>query len=472
MNENKNVIYSQPNKYAHPAGCEPFETYLAIYGYQEFFVNKMRLLVSSQDMALQLKQKLLLPYFTRRFLFNRSFLDLGANGGFFSFWAIQQGVGEVFALDADEQYINIVDIVKNQFSFSNLHPIHSNIVDWNEPADIVLALALIHWIYSCTATLGSLDAAVEKLAKLTNYMLIIEWVEPNDEAIQFFHHLDWNKDHIKGPYTLEAFEDALAKHFRRYEKIGELTQTRKLYVAFRTQNEIDLSGPLPLIRSKDEIISSRCLVQDNGIEFWSVLYAYKNSVYKQTTFDLAQREGRFLLKFDSIYFPKVTEIIIEQAYSVVRLEKIDGNSLEDEIPNICLLIETFYDFAIHCLNILDELKNKGVVHRDIRPDNILVRQSTPILLDFGWAISDDEPCFTPLGLGGIQRPYDGSFSDVYSMGMILDHINSHQYPIFDTVISLMTANDPFLRVTDITILKRLFEVAKLIIINDVKVQND
>ena len=36
---------------------------------------------------------------------------------------------------------------------------------------MVLALALVHWVYSCTADFGSLGAVVEWLSRLTRYAL-------------------------------------------------------------------------------------------------------------------------------------------------------------------------------------------------------------------------------------------------------------------------------------------------------------
>ncbi len=52
----------------------------------------------------------------------------------------------------------------------------------------MFALALIHWIYSCTYAFGSLDEAVSFLKKLTKQSLFIEWIDPSDSAIEFFKH--------------------------------------------------------------------------------------------------------------------------------------------------------------------------------------------------------------------------------------------------------------------------------------------
>ena len=192
---------------------------------------------------------------------DRTIADFGANSGFFCFLALNNGGKKAIALDMDEDYLRMVQRAKSKYGYNNLEVIRSNTEDWNEPSDIVFALALIHWIYSCTATFGDLNGIIEKFAKLAKYMLIVEWVEPDDPAIDFFHHLDWNEQVRRGPYTLKAFEDALSKNFARYQCIGSITPTRKIYVAYRSKHEIDFSGPLPIIIDKETIISRRCLAE-------------------------------------------------------------------------------------------------------------------------------------------------------------------------------------------------------------------
>jgi hypothetical protein len=90
---------------------------------------------------------------------------------------------------------------------------------------------------------------------------------------------------------------------------------------------------------------------------------------------------------------------------------------------------------------------------------MLVQNGKPVLLDFSWAISSSEPYFSPVGLGGVERPTDGSFSDVYSMGRVLEYVNRLHHRAFDWVISLMTTKDPSLRINDVSILKLLFNTA-------------
>lgn len=450
------TLFDEPNKYARPAQLELYRDSVVFHGYQEFVLTKDTVRVLDEDKNLSEKQELLTPFFRPAYLTHRTVLDLGASAGFFCFWALQAGAERAVALDMDEKYVDMVGKAREKFGFGNLAVVKGNVSEWDEPADIVLALALVHWIYSCTALFGSLDAIMERFAQLTRYMLIVEWIDPSDPAIEFFHHVEWNKDFARGPYTLEAFESALSRHFVRWSLVGEVSPTRRLYAAFTTRHEIDLSGPLPLIMPKETVLSSRRLATHNGIEYWSVVYDGGDVIWKQATLDLAEREAYFLSRLDSDYFPRVREVRSEGAYSVIALEKVRGVLLPEATDDLISTPAKFLTFAQHCLRLLGELKRKGIIHRDIRPDNLLVRDGKPVLIDFGWAVSEAQPYFTPQWLGGSERPPDGSFCDVYSMGKVLEQVNQRRYPEFDLVIELMVEPDAALRVTDLTVLEALF----------------
>lgn len=444
------------NKYAPPAKLVMHDEYVAFEGYQGYILMKNSLFLSSNDLIMKQKQNLLEPYFKSKYFAGRTVLDLGANAGFHSFWAIQSDAEEVTAIDIDDNYLRMLEDAKNKLGFDNLKVEKENVMNWNEPSDIVLAFALVHWLYSCTALFGSLDNIIKKFRQLTRYMLIVEWISPEDEAINFFHHLDWNKSIIQDQYTLSAFETALANHFKEYKLIGNISPTRSLYIAFCSPKEIDLSGPLPIIMNKEFIIYSRFLSEYRGVEYWSRIYDHGDMIYKQATLDLAEREGYFLSQIECDYFPKVLESRSERTYSLITLEKIQGKALDEALSDINDTPYKLNDFIQHCLNIIIILKQKGIVHRDIRSDNILVRNGKPVLIDFGWAISSERPCITPPGLGSSERPDDGSFCDVYSMGKVFQKVNKQKIPGFDSVIGLMTEPDASLRVVDIRILKALF----------------
>jgi glycosyltransferase involved in cell wall biosynthesis len=226
-----------------------------------------------------------------------------------------------------------------------------------------------------------------------------------------------------------------------------------------SQDHSYVSVPLPLILPKENLVSSKLLTHHEGVDYWCLVYEKDGVVYKQASSNLAEREARFLSRFESDYFPRLLDVRSERDYSIITFRKIQGQNLQDASAHINSSITELYNFIQHCLHILMDLKEKGVTHRNIRRANILVQGGKPVLLDFGWAISEEEPYFSPSGLGGYERPPGGRFSDVYSMGKILEYVNRQHFRAFDWVISLMTTKDALMRITDLTVLKTLFNTA-------------
>jgi serine/threonine protein kinase len=455
----KNPIFDNPNQYARVRRLEIDNGRAIIHGYQEFEISRDVLTVLPSDGALLRKRDLLAPLFHRRYLEDRTVLDLGANAAFFSFWALQNGARAATAVDMDEGYLELVEEVKSRLGFQRLSTAKANVVEWGSPADVVLALALIHWIYSCTALLGSLDAAVGKLSRLTNYMLIVEWIDPRDSAIQFFRHLDWNKEVVQDKYDIAQFEAALAKHFARFEVLGKVSETRKLYVAYRAPYEMDLTNPLPFIRSPEHVIYSRCIAECQGVQYWTRIYDDGDVICKQTTGNLAEREGNFLARLKSDYFPKVMQIQSEGNHSLVLLEKIENTAADTATvdANSAFGSDVFFE---HCLNLLAELKVRKIVHRDIRKENILIRDGKPVLIDFGWSVDEGETYITPQELGRDGRPPDGTFCDVYSMGKVFERSDESRNTAISLVTTLMTERDGALRITSPSTLRAIFSIAR------------
>jgi serine/threonine protein kinase len=440
-----------PSQYSRPASLELNEAGAVFRGYQEFLLT--RYLIEPYDSGLQSKKAILSKYFNPSHLKSKTVLDIGANAGFFCFWSLQNGAEKATAVEIDPEYIKMARDAASHLGFANFEIVNENIANWHNSADFVVALSLIHWIFSCSAQFGSLSKVIEKLSSLTNYILITEWIEPDDPAILSAGHLEWNRDSISGSYSREEFEKALGKYFAKFEVLGNTQDTRIIYAAYKTAHEIDLSGPLPLLMDKKFLVSSKLLGNVGSISYWSQVYDPQNGqIYKHASFDLAVREKDFLVKLDGGYFPKVVSVEVRDASSILIIEKINGIPLATAVEQINSSVDILYTFIFHCLKLLDQLKQNDIVHRDIHIENVIFCDDKPFLIDFGWAVTPNDNIIAPAGLH--QEPSGGS-CDVYSLGKVLESVVQEKYPEVRNFLRLMTESYRQARITDISLLKEI-----------------
>jgi hypothetical protein len=195
----------------------------------------------------------------------------------------------------------------------------------------------------------------------------------------------------------------------------------------------------------------------DGVEYDSVEYDRGDVVYRQGTGDLAAREASILSGLDGDAFPRVLAVRGTDRYSVAILERLEAPTVRTQAAKIVADPASFHRFACGCLAVLADLRRASVEHRDITESTVLLRESGPVLHAFTWARSSSarELGFEPLT--GV--PPDGVPSDGYAMGRLLARMNAGSFPAFDSVIALMTEPDPTLRVTDVDVLRGLFDAA-------------
>ncbi len=224
--------------------------------------------------------------------------------------------------------------------------------------------------------------------------------------------------------------------------------------------DISVCPKLPYLYGPSTVLRSRWLTELNGKEYLSRVYRVETEngtrIVKQATDELASREHWFLSRLNSDYFPRSFRATQEQGYSVCEIEYIEGTILykiEELLPNWTL--EQAQQFVMGCLDILEELQQAGFTHRDICLENMILRNGKPVLIDFGWATSTDYPSPATDSLGGQSRPPEGSFCDVYSMGVVIASICKY-FPEYQHLADVMTANVAQ-RVRDLTVLRTLLK---------------
>ncbi len=126
-------------------------------------------------------------------------------------------------------------------------------------------------------------------------------------------------------------------------------------------------------------------------------------------------------------------------------EYIEGQTLNAKIQTQGAMSEDIViNILINILPVLDYVHRKGIVHRDIKPDNIIIRDADnkPVLIDFGAVKETIGTVFTPSGnstrsivIGtpgfmpseqSVGRPMFAS--DIYSLGMTAIYLLTGKLP--------------------------------------------
>jgi serine/threonine protein kinase len=103
---------------------------------------------------------------------------------------------------------------------------------------------------------------------------------------------------------------------------------------------------------------------------------YRNGI-KYCPHNLIEREILFLNSLNSVHFPKVTRRLNDGFCMEYKGELIQ----QDTIPEN-------WEFQVQLIS--DILEKNDIIHRDIKLNNILVKDGIIALIDFGWSIFDSE----------------------------------------------------------------------------------
>ena len=143
------------------------------------------------------------------------------------------------------------------------------------------------------------------------------------------------------------------------------------------------------------------------------------------------KEAQILAKLNHKNIVNIDDFFEENNTAYFVMPYVVGISLGEYINRT----ETFseiqiYNIIMPILEGLKEVHENGILHRDIKPDNILIcKNKAPLLLDFG-AAKDSigkqidsskmivSPPFTPVEQYG-NSEIDAPYTDIYAVGMVL-----------------------------------------------------
>jgi serine/threonine protein kinase len=164
------------------------------------------------------------------------------------------------------------------------------------------------------------------------------------------------------------------------------------------------------------------------------------------------KEARAIARVDHPNICAIYEVGEENGKSFIVMQYVEGQNLSARIKSRPLLLKETLDVATQVANALAEAHGRGVIHRDIKPQNIiLTEQGQVTVLDFGLARVTPEkaipvrqaetgPLPTPAGgdIGPVAymspeqvrgEELDGR-SDIFSYGALIYEILNGRPPFF------------------------------------------
>lgn len=163
--------------------------------------------------------------------------------------------------------------------------------------------------------------------------------------------------------------------------------------------------------------------------------------------DRFQREAATLeaLSAGSDQIPKLYAYFSENGQFYLIQEWIEGETLTKKVASEGALSEaSVWKILVSLLKVLHYVHSKGIIYRDIKPDNIILRQPDcqPVMIDFGAVKETMATAIAPegrsiytmvLGTPGFMAPEQAVgrpiyASDIYSLGMTAIYLLTGKLP--------------------------------------------
>ena len=302
--------------------------------------------------------------------------------------------------------------------------------------------------------------------------IISEYIKININKINHIDFYDTNKITIKrGPgfNIWSIIKKCMWRHLflkSYYETFKERIIDENLILNdfFPAHNENQSN--IPIINEDEYIVIGRVASTNSSL----IKLAYKIEdkklfVIKYFKNDkLRNREKRNLLNLSFPFLPIFYGIIKDKNGEALAIEYISGQLLSEINFDEDSLIKKS-DILIQILLSLKYIHNKGLIYRDLKPDNIkIVNYNNVILFDFDRSITTDETEST-IVLSDFSAPEKNySFkSDVYSFGLMINYLLTRKEiqdnPKFGTMCSKCTNLNPDERPSIDELISQVFDIA-------------